>query len=235
MRLLFYLLGAVLFFAGASLAVTIYVGQETAPYIEALETLPLTETALVLGASVTSTGILSPVLRERADRAAELYREGKVGKILVTGDNATVSHNEVNPVGNYLIAAGIPKSDIFLDHAGFDTYSSMYRAREVFNVHSMAIVTQAFHLPRSVYVARRLGIEAYGVPAGEGGNFLYNSAREVPATLKALSDLAFARLPKYLGEQYPITGDGSPTWYEATSTDSTSSPQAATTSVPSQR
>ena len=145
-------------------------------------------------------------------------------KILVTGDNSTLAHNEVNPVGNYLVAAGIPKADIFLDHAGFDTYSSMYRAREVFEVRSMAIVTQAFHLPRSIYVARRLGIEAYGVPAGEGRSRFFNYAREVPATLKALFDLSFARLPKYLGEQYPISGDGSPTWYEATST-ATSAPE----------
>ncbi len=218
MHFFFYALAALLLAAGLLLAATIYVGNETAKFIYSAEDVPRSEAAMVLGASVTSTGILSPVLRERADRAIELYHAGKVGKVLVTGDNSTLSHNEVNPVGNYLVAAGIPQADIFLDHAGFDTYSSMYRAREVFRARSLIIVTQGFHLPRSLYVARRLGIEAYGVPAGEGRSRLFNYAREVPATIKALSDLAFARLPKYLGEQYPIAGDGSPTWYEATTT-----------------
>lgn len=221
MRIFAYALAVILLAAGLSLAAAVYIGNETAEYIFAETDVPQTEAALVLGASVTSKGELSPVLRERADRAVDLYRAGKIKKVLVTGDNSTLSHNEVNPVGNYLAAAGIPKPDIFLDHAGFDTYSSMYRARDVFRVRSITVVTQDFHLPRSIYVARRLGIEAYGVPAGEGMSRFFNYAREVFATMKALSDLAFARLPKYLGEQYPISGDGSPTWYEATSTATT--------------
>ncbi len=218
-KLLFSGIAALFAVAILVLAASFYMGSDTKPYIYAsVADVPQAEAALVLGASVTSAGALSAVLKERAQTAVELYAAGKVGKILVTGDNSTLSHNEVNPVGNYLTAAGIPKDDIFLDHAGFDTYSSMYRARDVFGVRSMVIVSQAFHLPRAIYVARRLGLKAYGVDAGEGESFFFNYAREVPASVKAFLDLAFARVPKYLGEQYPITGDGSSTWYEATTT-----------------
>ena len=166
---------------------------------------------MVLGASVYQNGTLSPILSARADRAIELYRLGKVKKILVTGDNGDLAHNEVNPVGNYLVARGIPKEDIFLDHAGFDTYSSMYRAREIFRIKEMLIVSQPFHLARAVYIARALGLTAYGVEAG-GEPTPYNTLREVPATIKALADLYLKREPKYLGEQYPIEGRGNDTW-----------------------
>jgi len=177
-----------------------------------VESVPTTTVALVLGASVKQNGELSPVLRQRADRGIELYMAGKVLKILVTGDNSEVSHNEVNPVGKYMVARGVPKQDIFLDHAGFDTYSSMYRARDVFGVKSVTIVSQPFHLSRAVLIARWLGLDAYGAAAGSGEEFLYNTIREMPATLKAFFDLAFYRTPKYLGPQFPIEGDGTNTW-----------------------
>jgi SanA protein len=133
-------------------------------------------------------------------------------KILVTGDNSEVSHNEVNPVGKYMVARGVPKEDIFLDHAGFDTYSSMYRARDVFGVVDVVIVSQPFHLSRAVLIARELGLEAHGIAAGSGVDLPYNTLREIPATFKALIDLAFARVPKYLGPMHPILGDGTDTW-----------------------
>ena len=183
-----------------------------------MDKLPHTEAALVLGASVTSGGVLSPILKERADEAISLYRAGKVDKILVTGDNATLSHDEVDPVGKYMAALGIPKKDIFLDHAGFDTYSSMYRARDVFGVQSLTIVSQPFHLPRAVFIAQSLGLKAYGAGAGKGELYVYNSLREIPSSVKAVYDIMFARVPKYLGEQYPIEGDGSATWGGATTT-----------------
>lgn len=173
---------------------------------------------MVLGASVTSGGDLSGILKERADEAAALYRAGKVQKILVTGDNGTVSHNEVDPTARYLASIGIRPDDIFLDHAGFDTYSSMYRARDVFAVTSVTIVSQDFHLPRAVYLARSMGLTAYGVEAQSGGVGLFNYVREIPATIKALYDVALSRTPKYLGEQFPITGDGRATWGSATTT-----------------
>ncbi len=207
--------------AALLLGLLFYVQQEAAPYIYASASeAPTSTVALVLGASVYQNGSLSPVLRERANEAVELYRLGRVQKILVTGDNGDLSHNEVNPAGNYLLTQGIPKKDIFLDHAGFDTYSSMYRARDVFVIKSMLIVSQPFHLARAVYLARALGIDARAVEA-QGSPTAYNTIREVPATLKALLDLTLNRSPKYLGIQYPIGGDGSPTWADATTTATT--------------
>lgn len=197
----------------AAMAFVVWVPYSTEKYIyPGISGAPTTTVAMVLGASVKQSGELSPVLRQRADRGIELYMAGKVQKILVTGDNSHLSHNEVNPVGKYMEARGVPKQDIFLDHAGFDTYSSMYRARDVFDVKSVTIVSQPFHLSRAVLIARWLGLEAYGVAAGQGEEFLYNTIREMPATLKAFFDLAFYRTPKYLGPHFPIEGDGSNTW-----------------------
>lgn len=211
-RLLRYAL--ILALAGAALLVSIPVGMRyvTQKHLYAsVQSAPETQVAIVLGASVYR-GKPSPVLERRAAKAVELYRAGKVSKILVTGDNGALSHDEVTPVRKYLLDAGIPAGDIFLDHAGFDTYSSMYRARDVFLADSATIVTQDFHLPRSVYIARHLGMEAYGlVASGDGSEKDY--VREVPASAKALLDLIIGRMPKYLGETIPLTGDGSVTWY----------------------
>ena len=218
-KLLIYIGIAVLGAAGACVIVSAAIQEKTHAYIFALSNaLPTTEVAIVPGASVTSSGALSPVFKERLDAAFALYQEHKVAKILITGDNATVSHNEVDPAGKYLAGLGVPHKDIFLDHAGFDTYSSMYRAKDVFEVTSATIVSQPFHLPRAVYIARELGINAFGSPAGNGEWFVLNYLREIPATLKALGDLAMNRTPEYLGTQYPITGPGDQTWSGATTT-----------------
>lgn len=196
----------------------LYLQKEMAPFTFASsDDAPTSTAAMVLGASVYQNGDLSPVLKARADTAAKLYEVHKVAKILVSGDNSKLSHNEVNPVGKYLESLGIPKEDIFLDHAGFDTYSSMYRAKEVFDVRFLTIVSQSFHLPRALFAARMLGIDAVGVEA-PGESTLYNVMREMPATVKAMLDLLGKRVPEYLGEQYPITGDGSATWADATTT-----------------
>jgi SanA protein len=206
-------IGAVLAAAFCCVLLYSYIEYATGASIyTSMNALPHTQVALVLGASVTAEGALSPVLKERADEAISLYEAGKVDKILVTGDNATLSHDEVDPVGKYMVALGIPKEDIFLDHAGFDTYSSMYRARDVFEVQSMTIVSQPFHLPRAVFIAHALGLTAYGAGAGNGELYVYNSLREIPSSVKAVYDIIFARVPKYLGQQYPIEGDGEATW-----------------------
>src|SRR3989344_892355 len=177
-----------------------------------VDDVPRTDAALVLGASVFR-GSPSPILAERADTAIALYRAGKVKKILVTGDNGALTHDEVTPVRKYLLDAGIASQDIFLDHAGFDTYSSMYRARDVFLVLSLTIVTQDFHLPRALWIARHLGLDAYGVVAEGGEHSPYDYVREIPASIKAFLDVFIDRQPKYLGPTIPLSGDGEETWY----------------------
>jgi len=176
------------------------------------DSVPEADVAIVLGASVVR-GAPSPVLAARANEAIELYQKGKVQKILVTGDSGALSHDEVTPVRKYLLAAGIAPEDIFLDHAGFDTYSSMYRARVVFGADTATIVTQNFHLPRALFLARAVGLSAAGVAAKGGEYSLDSYLREIPASWKALIDLVFNRQPKYLGEPIPLSGDGQQTWY----------------------
>ncbi|MBI5470514.1 YdcF family protein [Candidatus Kaiserbacteria bacterium] len=166
---------------------------------------PRADVVLIPGASVVRKSP-SPILAERADAAIALYKMGRINKILVTGDNGTQAYDEVSPVRAYLIAAGVPASDIFLDKYGFDTYSSMYRARTVFGVSSLIIVTQDFHLPRSVYLARMFGIDASGLVAHGGDMASY--MREIPASWKALWDVFLHRQPKYIGAPIPLSGRG---------------------------
>lgn len=202
----------VLALAAACVAGLLWVQYRSGPYIltDASQA-PHAQAAIVPGASILSSTTLSVVLEERVDEAIALYKAGKVQKILVTGDNATLAYDEVEPAGRYLRAHGVPPGDIFLDHAGFDTYSSMYRAKAVFGVSSALVVSQPFHLPRAVFLARALGIEAWGVPAGAGEPYVLNRLREAPATLKALWDVAVRRLPEYLGPSIPIEGSGTST------------------------
>ncbi len=205
------ILFCVLAFGVAALMVPITMRGMVDQYVfSSVERAPHANAILVLGASV-ARGIPSPVLAERTDTAIALYQSGKAPKILVTGDSADISHDEVTPVRKYLTQAGIPSSDIFLDHAGFDTYSSMYRARDVYQSKSLLIVTQDFHMPRALWIARRLGIPAYGVVAGSGGS-IYDYTREIPASTKALIDVIFERVPTHLEPIVPLSGDGAATW-----------------------
>jgi SanA protein len=208
-RLLIFTAWSALAFLIFIFLVNIIVNLRSQSYIyKNVEDVPEAQTALIPGAAVLTKGGLSPIFKNRVNTAIELYKIKKVSKILVSGDNSTIAHNEVNPVRVYLLENGIPDEDIFLDHAGFDTYSTMYRARDIFQVSSIIIATQSFHLPRSVFIARMLGIKAYGVSADEGNIFLKNYFREIFADEKAVLDLTFQRKPKFLGNVIPIAGDG---------------------------
>lgn len=175
---------------------------------------PSEQVVLVLGAKVNQDGGLSDMFRDRVDVALELYKSGKVKKILVSGDHGTKEYDEVNAAKNYLLQNGVPGADIFLDHAGFDTYDSVYRARDVFDVESMIVVTQAYHLPRALYIADRLGVEAVGVSADlrTYGGEDYRNFREEFAVVKAWLDVAAKSNPKYLGEKIPVSGEGFASW-----------------------
>ncbi len=158
---------------------------------------PQSDIGILLGASVVQ-GKPSPVLQARAEAAVRLYEAGKIKKILVTGDDEEPDYDEVTPVFRYLIDSGIPQDDIILDHGGLDTYSSMYRARNVFDVSSATIITQDFHMPRALFLARWLGMDAYGLTAAGGDMFTHEYSREIPASVKAAVDLLSKREPRYL-------------------------------------
>ena len=128
----------------------------------------------------------------------------------MSGDHGRTDYNEVGTMKQWAINEGINSSDIFMDHAGFSTYESMYRAKEIFGADKIVIVSQEYHLYRAIYVARALGIEAYGVAAdyrSYGGQFM-RDVREIAARIKDFGTSIFKPLPKYLGDQIPIEGDG---------------------------
>lgn len=195
------------------LVINFYVYTQGKKYISnSLDTLPTSQVVIILGAAILKDGNLSPVLKDRVDTALELYNQKKVPKILVTGNNSSLSYDEVSPVRRYLVKSGVKPQDIFLDHAGFDTYSSMYRAHTVFGITSAIIVTQDFHLPRALYTAKNLGLDAHGFSADKGDYLIKNNLRELLSRPNAFIDILFKRKPKYLGPSIPISGDGTITW-----------------------
>lgn len=173
------------------------------------DNVPSCYTALVLGAHVSRTGVPSVFLKDRLDMAFNLYKLGKVKRLLLSGDHGQKDYDEVNNMRIYLINRGINSKDIFLDHAGFDTYNSIIRAKEIFGVDDMIIVSQEFHLPRALFIAIQKGHRAFGIkadktPYGSIDNLLL---REKLADVKAVMELIFNKRPKFLGEKIPITGD----------------------------
>ncbi len=166
---------------------------------------------IILGAKVKSDGSLSTVLEERVNTGKELYFRNASPKILVSGDHGQKDYNEVGAMKAYLVEAGVPKDDIFTDHAGFDTYDSMYRARDIFKAKKVIIVTQKFHISRAVFIAESLGLEAYGVASDENNRYFNfkTEIREIAARTKYVFDAIFKPEPKYLGEAIPIWGEAS--------------------------
>lgn len=165
---------------------------------------------LILGASVKPDKQPSSMLKDRLDKGIKLYRDDFAPKILMSGDNGQVEYNEVEIMKNYAIEQGVPEEDIFLDHAGFSTYESMYRAKEVFVVKKVLIVTQRYHEYRAVYTARRLGLEAEGASCREirYGGQSYRDLREILARDKDFLKCIFKPQSTYLGEVIDIHGDG---------------------------
>ena len=167
---------------------------------------------LVLGAGVWGDGP-SHLLEERLNKGVEVYNTGCTNRILMTGDHGREEYDEVNVMKQYALDAGISETDIFMDHAGFSTYESMYRAKEIFGINKMIIVTQKYHLSRAVYIANKLGIEAYGV-ASDYQSFsgqLGRDSREVLARVKDIFTVVLKPKPTYLGKSIPISGDGTVT------------------------
>lgn len=184
-------------------------------YILNADDVPQSQAILVLGAYVFPDGTASQMLEERLKVGYELYKKGKAGKIIVSGDHSRKSYDEVNVMKKFFLDKNVPAEDVFMDHAGFTTYDSMYRARDIFKVNKMIVVTQEFHLPRAVFIAREMGIEAYGVGASTGnyGNLvmLSNNIRETLARSKAFIAVAIRPCPTFLGEEIPVTGNGKAT------------------------
>lgn len=164
---------------------------------------------LVLGAGVWGDNP-SPMLEDRLLKGIELYNKGIAPKIIMSGDHGQDDYDEVNIMKEYAIKKGVPSEDIFMDHAGFSTYESIYRAKEIFGVKNLIIVTQEYHLYRALYIANRLGLNAYGVNSDprEYGGQLYREVREILARNKDFVKCMFKPEPTYLGDFIPINGNG---------------------------
>ena len=165
---------------------------------------------LVLGCGVREDGSPSLMLRDRLETGIALYEADVAPKLLMSGDHGRKDYDEVNLMKSYAMERGIPSEDVFMDHAGFSTYDSMYRARDIFCAEKIIIVSQEYHLPRALYLAEKLGLEAYGVPALDV-NYRGQTYREIREMLARAKDFCTAMVqpdPKYLGEAIPITGSG---------------------------
>ena len=180
----------------------------TASSILPIEAQPQAQVALVFGAGLRRDGSPTAVLRDRVQAAVELYRQGKVQKLLMSGDNSYIYYNEPGAMREFALALGVPEEDIVLDYAGRRTYDSCVRARVIFGVDKAILVTQPFHLPRAAYICRAIGLDATGFTA-ENIYFrkisrLYWNIREIPAMLVAFIDVHITRPEPILGQKEPI-------------------------------
>lgn len=172
------------------------------------------EVAIVPGALVNADGTMSMMLADRVEQAAALYKEGKVDKILVSGDHGQWVYDEPTTMRRALMADGVPASVIYTDHAGFNTHATMERAREIFGVTDAIIVTQGFHMKRSLFLADAAGFDANGLTSdlhGYGGQGLKSDVREVASRAKAVLDV-LRRSPVVGGEPVPISGPARASW-----------------------
>lgn len=177
---------------------------------EEAEALNDVDCIIILGASVKNGDTPSPMLRDRLDKGIELYKSGCAPKILMSGDHGSEYYNEVSVMKKYAISQGVPSEDIFLDHAGFSTYESMYRANAVFGADKVVIVTQSYHLTRAVYNAKKMNMEAYGVaatPVKYGGQFVRN-VREYLAITKDFVMTFIKPEPTLLGNPISLQENG---------------------------
>lgn len=212
-KVLLFLLAVENFFLIIVLCINGYVVLSTKKKILSIDQaaqLQNVDCILVLGCGVHPDGTPSAMLEDRLKQAITLYNSKTAPKLLMSGDHGQESYDEVNTMRKYAMDVGVPSEDIFMDHAGFSTYESIYRARDIFQARKIIIVTQEYHLHRALHIAQALGVEAYGVSAdlrSYGGQF-YRDVREILARNKDFVTGIFKPKPTYLGETIPVWGDG---------------------------
>ena len=199
--------------SGGILIINGYVKKTSEKWILSIDEakeLESTDCILVLGAGVKNNERPSDMLNDRLETGIELYNQKVSDKILMSGDHGRKDYDEVNVMKNFAINKGVPSEDIFMDHAGFSTYESMYRAKEVFEADKIVIVSQKYHLYRAIYIARSLGLESYGVPSDvrEYRGQKYRDFREAIARVKDFFNVIIKPEPTYLGEAIPVSGNG---------------------------
>lgn len=199
--------------AAAVFGIDAYVRGSTADRIlteEQAAELADVDCIVVLGCLVRDDGTPSHMLEDRLKQSVALYKQGAAPKLLMSGDHGTVSYDEVDAMKRYAVDAGVASEDVFMDHAGFSTYETVYRAKAIFGADKVIIVTQKYHLYRALYAAQALGIEAYGV-ASDYRTYSGQAARDIREVLARVKDFVmciFKPEPTYLGKAIPISGSG---------------------------
>lgn len=211
-RFFIILISAAVLLATAAFVPNFIVIKKTESNIVALEEaaeLSDVDCAVILGAGVRE-GKPTPMLRDRLLVGIDLYKSGAVKKLIMSGDHGSTDYDEVNIMKSFAVENGIPDEDIFMDHAGFSTYETIYRAREIFEADNIIIVSQKYHLYRALYIAEKLGIKSVGVSAdldtyrGQTKRDL----REILARDKDFFKCIFKPKPTYLGDKIPVSGNG---------------------------
>lgn len=206
----------VLFFCFFFVWLNVYIFSSAQSSLFELEHLPESyTTALIFWAGV-HWDQLSLMYTDRALTALDLYFYEKVDTILISADNSFVDYDEVRPVRNFLIDRWVLSGDIYLDFAGFDSYDTLYRAKEIFGAKKLLLISQDFHLPRLLFICRWLELDCIGVRADRRNyiNVRYNYARETLANMKAFLSILFDANPTFLGDEIPLTGASNAFWYD---------------------
>lgn len=203
---IFFIFGIGSFVVGVN-AYVMDKGDDTIITSEESEKLEDVDCIIVLGCYVKEDGTPGNILADRLKTGVKLYKNSVAPKIIMSGDHSSEQYNEVAVMKNYAVAAGVLAEDIFMDHAGFSTYETMYRAKEVFGAKKVVIITQEYHLYRSVYIAEKLGMEAYGVAS----EFKIDQNREVLARCKDFLTTIIKPRPASLGRVCPVKANGSMT------------------------
>ena len=174
-----------------------------------LEKIKDIDCVIILGAGIWGDSP-SPMLQDRLDVGIELYKDGVVPKIIMSGDHGRKEYDEVNIMKEYAINKGVPSVDIFMDHAGFSTYDSIYRAKEIFGAKNIIIVTQEYHLYRALYISNSLDLNAYGVSSDlrKYSGHLYRELREILARNKDFIKSIYKPKSTYLGETISVSSNG---------------------------
>ena len=172
-----------------------------------LANVPKTKVVIIFGAGINGDKP-SRYLKDRLDAGIALYKNNKVDKILLSGDNGRDEHDELTVMKLYCYENGVDTNKIYIDYAGFDSYSTMYRAKHIFKVDTAILVSQKYHLNRCVYLGDKLGVKSYGYSSDQGvyPGYKYYSFREKLSITKSVFDVMRGRKPKYLGETVDING-----------------------------
>ena len=210
---IFVVLGIVLLIGIAAVSLSVYMVKATEKNIFTADTFKNDEKAdciLILGAGVKD-GKPKPMLRDRLLTGIELYKSGAAEKIIMSGDHGRADYDEVNVMRAFALEQGVKAEDIFLDHAGFSTYDSVYRAKNIFGAENIIIVSQKYHLYRALYIAKKIDVKAAGVSADLNtyGGQLKRDIREITARDKDFFKCIIKPKAQIMGDKIPLDGDGS--------------------------